>query len=336
MTSGDPLAANLFERLSRYSPRQGAKRKREPLEDFMTEALAYFLIQSRQFQTQFLSLVLDRPKHALQSLDIGTQDQTGKIKGRADLTIIPRDEQLGRIGIEVKRHAPLQPRQLHRMVESFEHPFLLAPDQYIRDKAQQIKETGVYPISWERVHKLLVEVAPLEIESNSRLLTQFATFLESKGYAHITMHSNPMKISSITDAARVLDEWTRILSKVRSALRMERSGQYAVPRWTFPNAEKKNTSSYYGICGPGDSYAEFEITQSGRVYCIYEENCVDRHPNEKLPSSIGRGGGKLYFDKRKRYPDSKPEELSNDIVKIFVTLQTEVRAWADEWRKKAR
>ena len=330
------MATNLFERLSRYSPRQGAKRKREPLEDFMTEALAYFLIQSRKFQTRFLSVILERPKHALRSLDIGTQDQTGTIKSRVDLTIIPRDEKLGPIGIEVKRHAPLQPCQLQRMVKKFAHPFLLAPDQYLRDKAQQIKETGVHPISWERVHKLLLDVAPLEKESNSRLLTQFAIFLESKGYAHITMHSNPMKVSSITDAARVLDEWTRILYKVRSELRMERSGQYAVARWTLPNAETKNTSSYYGICGPGDSCAEFEITQNGRVNCIYEENCVDRYPNEKLPSGISRGYGKLYFGKRKRYPDSKPEELSKDIVKIFVSLQIEVRALAEEWRKKAR
>jgi hypothetical protein len=58
MKSPDPLADNLFERLSRFTPRQGAKRKREPLEDYITEALAFFLRASLAFQGEFVSQVL--------------------------------------------------------------------------------------------------------------------------------------------------------------------------------------------------------------------------------------------------------------------------------------
>jgi hypothetical protein len=57
MKSGDDEASNLFSRLFRYVPREGETQKREPLEDFCTESLAWCLQHSKPFRKIFLGLL---------------------------------------------------------------------------------------------------------------------------------------------------------------------------------------------------------------------------------------------------------------------------------------
>ena len=75
MRSDNSQADNLFSRLFSYTPREGEKKTREPLEDFCTEALAYLLISSVEFRQCFLERILDQPLDStiVQGIRVDTQ-----------------------------------------------------------------------------------------------------------------------------------------------------------------------------------------------------------------------------------------------------------------------
>ncbi|MFZ4778901.1 MAG: hypothetical protein ACOYM3_26335 [Terrimicrobiaceae bacterium] len=86
MKVSDPQFGNLFSRLSKYTPSEGEKRKLEPIENFCTEALAFFLIQSNDFRNRFVSDLLGLKDVSALAFDIETQCSEG-YSGYADLLI---------------------------------------------------------------------------------------------------------------------------------------------------------------------------------------------------------------------------------------------------------
>jgi len=333
MKSSIPLAKNLFERLWRFVPRMGAIRKREPLEDYMTEALAYFLIASSAFRTQFVSKALVLVGLADETFEIATQSIDPEFDGRADLAMVPSSKENQRIGIEVKRFASLQPKQLERMREGFDHAFLLGPETYLWKKRVEIEKSGIRAISWEVVFEVVAGASGCEQEPTASLLAQFAEFLRSKGHAPVVIKSNPMKANSISSAARVIDEWTDLLLKIRSELGLERRGQWSIPRWDTFTSQKG--ASFYGVYGKGDSYAGFMIPADDKVLCYYEENRPDKNPSKKLPEDVERGGDKkLYFIAQAPYPRPNERDQAAALLTTFRKLQEIVRARAADWNKR--
>lgn len=336
MKADHPLAENIFERLSRFTPRQGEKRKREPLEDYITEATAFLLLTSEQFQKRFVSEVLSIPPLNWPAV-VATQAVDSGFDGRADLVIFADADDQRRVGIEVKRNADFQPDQLKRMREGFPFAaFLLAPESYIRKHWEEISNEKISVANLEDVHQICEDLAKIEVEPNKTLLAQFAEFLHAKGHARVKIYSNPMKIQSIADAAELLDEWSAFLSKLQAELGLERSGQWAVPRWDGGGGRWPDTS-FYGVYGPRDSYAGFKIGRQNDVDCYYEENWPVESLVSPLPLEIERGNdGKAYVHITCPYPCAVSGDKSKALLQIFRDLQDRVRDQFKKFEKPGR
>src|SRR5687767_4636564 len=110
MKANHPNSNNLLCRLFSYTPRT---EQRTPLEDFCTEALAWCLIESREFREDFLKL-MDICIQPTQLLDIHTQysfageeddedaEEVNTGRGRFDLVIHSAIDNAFVIVIEVK------------------------------------------------------------------------------------------------------------------------------------------------------------------------------------------------------------------------------------------
>jgi hypothetical protein len=308
-------AENLFERLSRFYPRQGEQRKREPLEDFTTEAIAYFLSTSPEFRTKFYEKVLGIPKPKT-SPSIHTQHRQENFKGIADLVLEGEDI----IGIEVKRSAefqedqPNKPHQLQRMQDGFEIAYLLAPRLYIA-------------INDEIISQHTVKMAYLEdvcsICAGEPLLEQFGEFLRSKGHGHITLTMTPSKINSIADSAIQLSQWAKFLLDLKKLLEIEKPGPWQDPQWDNPNNNFPN-SSFYGMTGPDGSYAGFEISHTdNKVTIYYEERRREGEFDAAVKNRCGFDGKEFYYHaETKTYPETTNP---NDLSDIFLNLQTQTQ-----------
>ena len=320
MRASDPCASNLFERLSHYSPSEGDKRQKEPLEDFMTEALAYFLRTSEKFREGFVRAVLKRRNLKVEPEGIATQQTEHGHDGRAELILRAADEH--NIGIEVKRsrHTEFQDRQprkgsqLQRMKDGFgENAYLLAPRCVLYLKEAELKTTGVTRASWEDVHGLADRLSKDPRDPQRDLFKQFADFLKLRGLSKIPIRHHPMKIKSMTEAARLLDDWAEVLRKLKAHLKFPDNARIV---WDTP--DEKHRASFLGIYGKGDSpYAGFRIDEDGRVQCHYEQ---------KDP------GGK-WDGRTEPYPENLEREMDEELLHIFQKLQDRVRG---TWAKKKR
>lgn len=333
MKNTHPGTENLFERLFRFTPRQGEKRVRLPLEDYTTEAMAFFLIQSECFRGRFFSDVLKipLPKGPLQ---ISTQSVDDDVDGRTDLVLISADALPTRIGIEVKLGAEFQPDQLERLQSGFGNAaYLLAPARYNQNHSAYISTTGVKPVALECVERIARLCNQSSKDWISSLLIQFSDFLTIRGFSYLELKMHPMKISSLTESARLLDEWSALIVKLRSELGLERGGQWATPRWEG-NSPNWPGTSFYGIHG-SNGYAGFSIGSKNDVELYYEESREDVNPSAPTAEGLVRGSdGRIYCTLTEPYP-APGDTLSEQVLMLFKKLQHDVRTSLDQWVSEA-
>lgn len=337
MKHSHPLAQNLFERLSRFTPRQGAKRKREPLEDYFTEALAFFILVSEDFRRRFVTSVLGL-ESLTPPLQVATQFVDEHFDGRADLVIVTGDEPKQRVGIEVKRYANFQPRQLDRMRVGFPLlAFLLAPESFLHENRLSIEQNQVTPVSLEDLHHALLESSNNEKEPHKTLLIQFAVFLELKGHARVRITSHPMKVKSLTTASRLIAEWTDLFVNIRAALGFQRKGKGAVPIWEMPHQDNQ---AFCFVVYESSSCAGFEISDNNSVRCYYHEARPIGKRKKIIEKGMWKGmwplDDKMVFWHAAPYPTPDVPDQSVKILEIFRDLQKRVRVNAAAWSKKAR
>jgi hypothetical protein len=338
-----PLAQNLFDRLSRYTPSEGEKRKREPLEDFITESLAYLLLASAEFRKGFLSNILSLPETNA-AVFIATQSVDNGFDGRADMVIITSIPGHECIGIEVKRYAKFQKEedgkfqrhQLDRLKAGFaDNAFLLAPESYLRKERATIDSAKVAEASLEDVHQLCSKVAEVEPEPLKSLFRQFAEFLESKGHARVKITHHPMKTQFLPDCAKLMDDWTRFLYKIRADLGIDRSPNQKAPKWE-EDQKKWPDVSFYGVYGSGESYIGFKINHKDGIDCFYQETRFLGDPHIPLLDQMERGDqGRVYYSLTAPYPSPESGDQSAELTRIFKDLQAKVRQAFSELEKPA-
>ena len=324
MKGGDQ---NIFERLSRYIPSEGEKQKREPREDFTTEAFAYLLNASGTLCRRFVEDCLRVQVGARAVFEVATQERT---KGRrVDMTLRPVGDQETCFGIEIKisRSTGFTKDQLKAMGKNFDgKAYLLAPREMLEDYRTELNERGVQFLPWEQVFRVLSDVAEHEAGSNQTLMAQFCTYLESRGLADVIVSQHPMKVNSIADAARLMDEWTRVLIKLKAELGLRKGGKWEMPRWDCANDKQRN--SFYGVYGEGDSYVGFEVMADGGVRCYVEEYAPGkirtRHTSRSRFLTVSESNGRVCCVAREPLPDES--EMSYEaIFRVFRGLQEKVR-----------
>ena len=303
-------AENLFERLSRFYPRQGEKQKKEPVEDFTTEAIAYFLSTSLDFRTNFYEKVLGIQAPKLPP-SIHTQHRQENFTGIADLVLEGEET----VGIEVKRWAKFQGGQLKRMQDGFKKAYLLAPRLYTAKNAITIG------------HHAGIKLAYLEdvcsICKGEPILEQFGEFLRSKGHGHITLTMTPLKVNCISDAAIQLNQWSEFFLALKNLLALKTPGPWQNPSWDIPN-NNFPTSSFFGMAGPDGSYAGFEISHAeNKVTVYYEERRREGSFAEVIKAQLGYDGKEFYYRAETRpYPENA---TPNELTELFLTLQTKTQ-----------
>ncbi len=197
MIAADPHANNLFTRLFTYSPRS---EERTELENYCTEALAWCLITSKQFASDFLRLVQEklgphvRPKlkQFQGALDIATQvpfkrdaesDKANEARPRFDLCLSSNGTSDFFIVIEVKVKPDNGLRQqIDDYKKALEEPHWARFDErYIltltRAPSENTNANG--HLSWQQVEDRLEHFG--QFESNT--YKTFADFLRRE---HIT------------------------------------------------------------------------------------------------------------------------------------------------------
>lgn len=330
MRSGDPHSTNLFARLSRYTPSEGELRKREPTEDFCTEALAYLLVTDESFRHRFVSDILCVPERADELFLVETQ-YTEDYDGRADLVL--KSMGAGKpLGIEVKLWADFQNGQPEAMKRTFqESAFLLAPEFYLQAHREEIGASGLRKCTWESVHKLLTEFGNLTTEISS-LHRQFADFLDSKGFSHISMNIIPDSITCLPVCAQLLTEWHDFLKKSRDHFGLPKARKWQVePIWEFTRG-----SYFFGLYADGnfgdDAWLGFEIKPDGKSYC-YVSDTFENH-NRSRPAEEENGlnpvGERLYVEKRAEYPNAG-SDISAELRGIFQDLRRQVIKAGQNW-----
>lgn len=280
----------------------------------MTEALAYFLRTSRKMREGFIREVLVCKNFKVGADGIATQQTEHGHDGRADLTLAADGERKQQLGIEVKRsrQTKFQDGQLQRMGRGFrKKAYLLAPRGVLALKKAELEASGVKEAPWEAVHALAERLSRDPKQQQGAMLKQFADFLKLRGLSKVPIKHHPMKIKSMAEAARLLDEWGEVLHKLKEFLGFPQSARIV---WDGPDGSHR--TSFFGIYGPGSNpYAGFRIDQNGKVQCYYEE---------KAP-------GGTSHKMTAPYPETFRGEKDESLIEIFEDLQERVRK---TWRRK--
>lgn len=322
MRHHDSKASNLFSRLSSYVPREGEKRVRHPLEDFCTEAFAYCLIHSPEFRARFVSLIPDLPNSPDTPIYVHTQHTIDT--GRPDLVLEIASENLRRRwNGEVKLGADLRGSQQGYM------NFLLAPQTQI-SRHLALLPPKVTVISWETVHRLLVETANESTSNGTQpeirsVMFQFAAFLEEMGLKNIHMKTDIYHLSDTASFVSLLNELTEFFCKLRPLLKIKRRGSPPAS-WDYPNVN--NPCSYYGIYGGAGQYAGIEFHPKGEVACYYQEQLTGKMPKilEAFECEEGKPG-EIWVTARAKFPAGN-QDKAQDLEGIFEGLQKSLRAFA--------
>ena len=208
MLATDEHAENLFARLFSYAPRA----KRNPREDYCTEALAWLLVRSPEFAVEFLKTIRERLGPAANTqlanyrgaLDVSTQvsytgedddgeeengdENNGSAGGRFDLVLKPagRDDFIvvveSKVGLDPKVGA--QAAEYKMQLET--NPKFSPVSEGERYVVTLTPASGTHPgadahLSWQQVHELLHKSARTLSPADPMLVwfTDFADFLKS-------------------------------------------------------------------------------------------------------------------------------------------------------------
>ena len=230
-------ADNLLLRLFTYSPRKD----RKPLEDYCSEALAWCLDNSLEFRRRFLGLTkLKVLKNAEEKVQINTQ-QSYKEKaadgerlskkgfgGRFDITMEAEDASFY-VAIESKvgsRFGNNQVKKYLKRLATVERSQCFAQCHLVT--LTNVRDTPfdhVAHVAWGDVHKALKETVSSEARLDGsintfvlELLKQFATFLEEKGLAHMTISKvTPHALNQFSGAMHLQDSIEAILKSLKTA-----------------------------------------------------------------------------------------------------------------------
>lgn len=337
MKPNDPEAKNLFCRLFSYIPWQEEERKREPIEDFCTEALGYFLIMSETFRQRFISEILSVPLD-VKLLDVDTQSFWAagdeKISGNSRIDML-LESASARIGIESKIEADPQPKQFARYQRDYQNAtlFLLCKWNYPREHWLDAKEHGFAIIHWEDVQHLMEQMTLADGDAVASLINQFAGFLAKRGMKYMNMIQNPKLIPNLVDSVKLIDEWSEFLSD-RLRIKLFPSGRKNEPYWQAPTIS--NPSSFFGFSGRSSEfkYAGFEICDDGSAFCYYEDAvtwdaCMPQAYENELAEDPTTGcqiemshpiDGRIWLTLRTAYPQENVN-LTDKLLVIFEGMQ---------------
>src|SRR5438552_630022 len=215
MNSSDPDAKNLFARLFTYAPRPTPKeakqsRRRNALEDFCTEALAWCLIRSQPFAEAFFATL----KMHLDLFELDTQlSFTGEVGEKE-----PDDISRSQFDLVVKSSAP---RSLVIVIESkvaFDPPAKIR--QQIKDYRRKLKDPPFsnynekrivlltpfsekhdadLHLSWNQVYEVIEQVAKAPNESKEAILREFAEFLKMRNLTNVKLPSITPLLPALKD-----------------------------------------------------------------------------------------------------------------------------------------
>src|SRR6266496_6197925 len=227
MTATEPHADNVFTRLFTYSPRS---EERTELENYCTEALAWCLITSKPFASDFLHFVQEklgprvRPKlkQFQGALDIATQvpfkrdaesDKANEVRPRFDLCLRSSGTFDFFIVIEVKvKPDKYLAQQIDRYIATLKEPYWARFEEpYILTLTPATSENTNADghLSWQQVEERLERLA----DSNLMLYKRFADFLRRE---HITYVKLPELSSEVIQHLRGAGPF---LSKARDFFR---------------------------------------------------------------------------------------------------------------------
>ena len=349
MHKDHPDAGNLYCRLFSYVPRQGEERKREPIEDFCTEALAYLLIKSRNFRVRFVREILCESIDA-EPLTVNTQsfsaseDEDNERNSKIDILLELDDKP--RIGIEAKVNAPPGPGQFEGYEKNYGGAklFLLAKRSYPQEHQKTAEDHSFKIIYWEDVQECL---ANFKDDDLADLANQFAEFLATQGMKYMKMIQNPKAISNFRDAVKLVNEWSVFLSKKLPA-ELFPNERMKHPEWGAQGPPDWPTSSFSTIVGKGSSkskYAGFKMDDDGSTWCYYEDSIewVGAMPSgsggdwsEESPngyrtkiSKLTNGG--IWLCHQTRYP-----QLSGNLTDKLLEIFKEMKKACEEQRQKLR
>lgn len=203
MRESDPFSNNLLSRLFSYTPREGEKRERRPLEDFCTEALAWCLLSSEDFSASFLELIGIPTAMCRSPIEVHTQrrysSRLGEIcdedeetfgeqdAGRFDLVICSKGSQEFAVIVEVKAARSEWMKQPERYWNRLKDPKMefgkFSRTQLVTltpyKAPTELKD--VVSIHWSDINHLLLEFRE-KIQIEKRLVFDyFSKFLRQKG-----------------------------------------------------------------------------------------------------------------------------------------------------------
>lgn len=269
MKNVDLNADNLFIRLFAYSPRNG---RREPLEDYCTEALAWCLISCSTVRSGFLRLAgITEPKDLSRLVHVTTQqsyqdegsdddegggggvEANGKPRGRFDLVIEAVDKGFI-LAFESKVGSGFHPGQLEKYrrellrrtnMEGYKRALLIT----ITDRREKLSEADFH-IEWWRIHEILQKDDP-EPEDTSAdcvkaVCKQFAHFLKEKGLGAMNLpNTTSAPLAEWRKGMNYRDDLEKILQNLKNEKRLR--SLFVHKRVKFENPPDEPT--WVGIYG---------------------------------------------------------------------------------------
>jgi hypothetical protein len=216
---------------------------------------------------------------------------------------------------------------------------LLVPQRYRKEWQIEAEGEGFVVRYWEEVHALLVGFAASDQAAAplaAGLASQFARFLASNGLRKLKMHMKPNQVDNVKYAAKLMNEWSFFLPKLRAELAIGNRGEHT--QWDPPNDDDRR--SYYGTYGSHwNPYAGFELNNdTGEVNCYYQRKVPGPFPERLVPPPEKRGDDcfEAWFEKgdiqlvfRAPYPDAQDDSVTQ-LLDVFRKMKEQ----ADQEEKK--
>ncbi len=282
MNPSDPDAKNLFARLFTYAPRPTFElietkqsRRRNALEDFCTEALAWCLMQSKMFADNLFAMLgvhLDTFELNTQLSFTGEADEAADqdMRSRFDLVVKSLVPQSLIIFIECKV-AFDRAEKIEQQIDEYRHHLRSRSFSRYRDKRivlltpfSDLHKADRH-LSWSQVYDALEQAAKVDSETKNAILREFADFLKIR-------HLAKMKVPQITPLLPSLKKVGPLLAGLESifeSLKNSEPGRTLfrrdalIPKMDWHEKDKK---LWYGIWSRGARptyYVGFDTTDSG-------------------------------------------------------------------------
>ena len=281
MNPSDPDAKNLFARLFTYAPRPTFEpiqtkhsRRRNALEDFCTEALAWCLIHSKAFADSLfatLGVHLGTFELDTQLSFTGEADDAGDedMRSRFDLVVKSSAEQSLIMLIECK--VAFDPAEkIKQQIDEYRTHLRSQSFSHYRDKRIILltpfsdKHNAHRHLSWNEVYDALDRVAKADNKPEGAILQEFADFLKIR-------HLAKMKVPPITPLLPSLKKIGPLLAGLQSifeSLKNAEPGRTLFRRdaWVPLMDWDEGDKLWYGIWSRGgrpEYFVGFDTTCSG-------------------------------------------------------------------------